>query len=577
MNPNVDPLRTMAKRNPQGICIYYGTKRKETWKELNDRSDSLASALYELGIRKGDKGIVMLHNCPEFVESVCALQKLGAVASPMNCRFYKEEIEYQTNLSEAVVFLTEDLWLENVKKAELPTVKNIIVTGESEDFLNHENLIKEYSSKEPPEVDVGTKETSDLLFTGGTTGYPKAIEYSYFSFYRMFQTLLETIIRELPSVRIPKMKLPIPFSSTIAEMIGSDFTNNLLHSSTVQKILGSQRVREGLIGTVTDRILPLIMGRLPLSIPVFAPAPVCHMTSFPEVEMMKLTGLASIVFPEKTKFDTKEFFEVIEKTRPFLVVPVPTMLKKAFDDPDIDKYDLSSIQAIVAGTAPMPPELKKRVIEKLHCMYVQVVGQSEMHPATAVKLDTEPDKIRGYSVGKATDGVQIRIADENGKDVKQGEKGEILYKGDMMMKGYYKDLEKTAEVLKEDGWLHSRDIGYFDEEGELFITGRVKYMINVGGEHVHAEEIEALLIRNPKVDEVCVMAVPDETYGQIPRAVIKLREGEKATEEEIIDWCKGKIAGIKRPKSIVFTDEIPTVVTEGKTLRKLVEERFGGK
>ena len=135
MNPNVDPLRTMAKRNPQGICIYYGTKRKETWKELNDRSDSLASALYELGIRKGDKGIVMLHNCPEFVESVCALQKLGAVASPMNCRFYKEEIEYQTNLSEAVVFLTEDLWLENVKKAELPTVKNIIVTGESEDFF----------------------------------------------------------------------------------------------------------------------------------------------------------------------------------------------------------------------------------------------------------------------------------------------------------------------------------------------------------------------------------------------------------------------------------------------------------
>ena len=142
------------------------------------------------------------------------------------------------------------------------------------------------------------------------------------------------------------------------------------------------------------------------------------------------------------------------------------------------------------------------------------------------------------------------------------------------MKEYYKDPEKTSEVLK-DGWFYSGDLGYFDESGELMIVERKGEVISVGAEKVYPHEVEEILEQHPKVEHACLLGIPDETYGKIPRAVIQLKEGEKATEEEIIEWCRGEMAGFKRPRSVIFVRELPLNVV-GKVLRREVERGYGG-
>jgi acyl-CoA synthetase (AMP-forming)/AMP-acid ligase II len=166
------------------------------------------------------------------------------------------------------------------------------------------------------------------------------------------------------------------------------------------------------------------------------------------------------------------------------------------------------------------------------------------------------------------------VVNEKGEDVKRGEVGEIIYRSPTVMKEYYRDEGKTSAVFRE-GWFYSGDLGYFDEAGELIVVERKGEVISVGAEKIYPHEIEKILEEHPKIEHACLIGVPDKTYGKIPRAVIQLKEGEKATEEEIIEWCKDKMAGFKRPRSIIFTRELP-LSPVGKVLRREIEKKYGG-
>ncbi|MDY6898357.1 MAG: AMP-binding protein, partial [Cyanobacteriota bacterium] len=224
------------------------------------------------------------------------------------------------------------------------------------------------------------------------------------------------------------------------------------------------------------------------------------------------------------------------------------------------------------GAGVNPGELKKKILKHFPGIFiVDVFGQTEMTPNTTIRIDTDSEKIKDRSVGKPI--VQTRIIDEKGNDVKPGEIGEIIYNSPTIMKGYYKEPEKTAEVIK-DGWFYSGDLGYFDEDGEIRVVERKKECISSGGEKIFPHEVEEILLTHPKVKEVCVIGVKDETWGSTVRAIIQLKEGEVTDEKEIIDWCRGNMAGYKKPKSVSFVDSFP-VTPVGKIQRAKVKEIYG--
>jgi acyl-CoA synthetase (AMP-forming)/AMP-acid ligase II len=229
------------------------------------------------------------------------------------------------------------------------------------------------------------------------------------------------------------------------------------------------------------------------------------------------------------------------------------------------------------GSGITPAERKKEIFEKFpnSIATVDVFGQTEMTPDCIFKVDSGVDTLKDRSVGKPIRGVETRILNEEGEEIKNpGEIGEIVYRGPTVMKEYYKDEDKTREAFTKDGWFYSGDLGYFDEDGDYFIVDRKKECINTGGEKVYPHEIEEILETNPKVRYACIIGVPDPTWGQAVRAVIELRKGESATEEEIIDFCRDKMTGFKRPKSVVFADSLPLTPVE-KVLRRKVVEKYG--
>jgi len=565
MNIVGDLLKIYAERSPQKVTFYYGADRKETWKEVNDRVNSLANALYDLGIRKGDKGIVMFHDCPEFIESTCALQKIGAIPSPMNYRFVSREIEYQTNNSDSKVFLTEDLWLENVKKAKpkMPKVENyIVLNNPEEELLDYESLIREYPSKEPPEVEVTWDDTAAIVYTGGTTGMPKGTVHTWSEFPPHLEGLLGAALKSLPQMRIP---------------IGGDFTNNLLHRPLVGKFLADPGIHK----IITNRILPMLRGRIPLEVKIVSNFPLFHMAFFGAgIESgWLLTGLVTFCWIKNPKFDPIETMELVDKLKPVALAMVPAQWYRLLEIPGIDKYDKSSLLLLGTGAGINPKKLKERMFKIFpNTMMGDGFGQTELAPVGTIRLDSSAqiDKIVDRSVGIPLTTVETKIVDDRGNIITKAEEiGELLYRSPTVMKEYYKDAKKTKEAITSDGWFHSEDLAYLDEAGEFHIVDRKGEVINVGGEKVFPHEVEEILESNPKVLYACLLGVPDEMYGKIPVGMINLREGEQATEEEMIDFCRDKMSGIKRPRFCVFVDEFP-INPAGKVLRREVEEKFKG-
>jgi acyl-CoA synthetase (AMP-forming)/AMP-acid ligase II len=302
--------------------------------------------------------------------------------------------------------------------------------------------------------------------------------------------------------------------------------------------------------------------------------PLFHMANYQLLIIGPMSGLIRFILREGIHFEPSEVLETVTREKPMVLLLVPTQWKMILDYPRIGDYDLRSVLVAMTGAGANPAGRKKQILEKFpNSLVVDVFGQTEMTPDTTLRIDASADTIKNKSVGRPLSGIRMRIVDERGADLPQGETGEILYQSGTIMKGYYGDLEKTSEVIR-DGWFYSGDLGYIDADGELIIVDRKGECINTGAEKVFPYEIEEILTSHEKVDGVCVIGVPDETWGSTVRAVVSLKAGHTATEEEIIAWCRGRMTGYKRPRSVVFAPELP-VSPVGKVLRTRVKEIYG--
>ncbi|MDY6966166.1 MAG: class I adenylate-forming enzyme family protein [Halobacteriota archaeon] len=504
---------------PDKEAVVCGNKRL-TWKELNDRANCMGNALIDMGIKKGDKVAVLMYNQPEFIETLFAMHKTGIAPAPVNYRYVGEEIEYIVGGSDSVALIFVDEFLETVRSIQpkLSKVKNFICVGKSpDDMIDYEELVQKYPNT-PPDVEVTDDDIACVYYTGGTTGMPKGAVL-----------LHDNIMKDIPA---------------IFGKIMSDPRKSKQSGSKSQKML---------LGT-----------------------PLFHEAAYGVLIAAFLTGSTSILLTGK-KFDPVELMETIDRETVNWVLIVPTMTKRLLELPNIGDYNVRSWGILVSTGMVFPAALKKKFLETFRrVVIVDAYGQTELSPLAMVEISTyaSRNKIKDRCIGTPVDVIEAKVVNERGEDVKPGETGELVLKGDIILKEYYGDAKKTSERIKDDGWYHTGDLCTVGDDGKFYIAERKEETIISGGEKIYPHEIEEMILTNPKVREAAVIAVPDPNWGQSGRAIIQLKDGEKATEEEIIDFLKGKIAGYKKPRSVVFVEEFEMNAI-GKVLRGPLREKYG--
>jgi len=503
---------------PDRTAIVFEGKRF-TFSELNERANRFANALIGLGVEKGHRVAIIQVNCNQYVEAYYGAAKMGAIFVPLNFRAKREELLHMLNHSESSVLLVGERYVElvNSMRPELPLMKHYIsIEGKQEGMLDYEELLANASNEEVF-TDISDDDVTMLMYTAGTTGLPKGVPLTHNSFSVY---VMENVTPADPEIEETNL-----------------LTMPLYHVAGMQAVLAA---------TYGGRTLAMMR-----------------------------------------QFEVNEWLETVQREKANRAMLVPTMLKRVIDHPDFDKYDLSSLKVITYGAAPMPFEVIKKAIRLFPGVnFINAFGQTEtastittLGPEDHIIEGTEEEKEKKLkrltsSIGRPMPDVEMKIVDENGNDLPPGEVGEIVARGPRVMSGYWKDAEKTAKAIDKDGWLHTGDMGYMDEEGYFYLAGRGDDLIIRGGENISPEEVENVLYAHPAIEEAAVIGVPSEEWGQEPRAIVVLKKGMTATAEEIIEFCRERLAGFKRPRSVVFVDELPRTST-GKVLKRVLREQYG--
>ena len=501
---------------PERDCVVFEGKRY-TYATVNDRVNQVAHALNGFHVMKGDRVGILSVNSNQYVETYFATAKLGGIFVPMNYRAKAEELEYMINRADIKVLFVGSRYMDLVNsiRNQLPKVEHVI-SIDGEERGNYEELIAAQRTDEIM-AEIADDDTTILLFTSGTTGRPKAVPLRHDAF----------VVYALENVE--------PANPDIEER--NILTVPLYHVAGIQSMF------------------PAIYGGRTLV-------------------MMR-------------QFELKEWMETVEREKATRAMLVPTMLKWIVDSPDFTKYDLSSLRVITYGAAPMPFDVIKKAIELMpQVQFINGYGQTES-ASTLTMLGPEDHRIVGTeeekqtkwkrlqcSIGKPLSDVEIRIVDEEDKGLPPRTVGEIHARGPRIMKGYWGDEQKTAQTMTKDGWLRTGDMGYLDEDGYVYLTGRADDLIIRAGENIAPEEVEEALCCYHKIAEACVIPVPDPEFGQQPFACCVIKEGQACTPEEVMEFCRERIASFKRPRGVVFVDELPRNPM-GKVLRKKLREEYG--
>jgi fatty-acyl-CoA synthase len=305
---------------------------------------------------------------------------------------------------------------------------------------------------------------------------------------------------------------------------------------------------------------------------ICVPLPMYHCFGCVIGTMSALASGAAIILPNWT-FDARATLEVVQAQRATSLYGVPAMFIAELGLPDFASYDLSSLRTGMMAGSPCPVEVMKRVMCEMHCPELTIgYGQTESTPVVTMSAPDDPVEVRVSTIGKALPCTEMKIVSlEDGETVPLGERGEVCARGYMVMKGYDDDPEATARTVDAEGWLHTGDLGLMREDGYIHLTGRAKDMIIRGGENVYPREVEEFLYSHPKVAEVQVVGIPDERLGEVVAAWVRVKAGESSTEEELRQFCVGKIAYFKIPQYVRFVDEFPMTVT-GKIQKFKIRE-----
>lgn len=515
--PLSELLPKAAKLYPEKEAVVCKNLRMD-YKTFARRVFKLSHAFLALGLEKGDRVAILHENCHVFLESYFAAAHLGLILVPLNHRLSPREIAMILNDSESSALIAQRLFAEKVN--DLPRsasgLKRLIWTGRpaqgggKEDGLDYEVLIESQISATPP-IDAGLSDdhVAQLYYTSGTTGRPKGVMLTH---------------KNVTSHAL----------GTIAEF----------------------RLSDG------DKWLHV--------------APLFHLADAWATFAITWVGGKHVVVPS---FDPGLVLRTIQDEKITLTNLIPTMLNMMVNHPDAGRYDYSSLRVLLSGGAPIAPEVVRKIIETFKCDYIQTYGMTETSPYLTVSILKEHLKALPWeeqlkykaSTGREFITVRLKVVDEEGREIEKDEKqvGEIIVKGDSVTPGYW-NLPQETETSFRDGWLYTGDLAVINREEYATIVDRKKDMILTGGENVYSTEVENVLYMHPDVLEAAVIGVPDRHWGEAVKACVVLRLGRKATEQDIIAFCKENLAHYKAPKSVQFLEALPRTGS-GKIYKKALK------
>ena len=511
-------LEKYARETPDHeFMVYPDRGLRFTYKEFDERADTFARGLLEIGVTKGSKVGVWAKNVPDWMTFMFAAAKIGAVLVTVNTNYKSAEVEYIMRNADIhtmcmvngyrdsdYVQIMYDLVPElktaprgALRSAKFPELRNVGYIGQEKQrgMYNTSELmtlgtLAGNEKLEAAKRQVGPHDEINMQYTSGTTGFPKGVMLT---------------------------------------------SHNILNNGLT--------IGDCMHFTPADRLL--------ICVPLF------HCFGCVLGVCSVITHGSTMVMVED--FDPLKVLASVHRERCTALHGVPTMFIAELNHPMFDMFDLSSLRTGIMAGAPCPIETMKQVMDKMYCRdIISVYGLTETSPGMSATRVTDSMEIRATTVGRAFPNVEVKVLDPaTNEECPPGVPGEMCCKGYNIMKGYYKNPEATAAIIDENGFLHSGDLGVMDEAGYFRITGRIKEMIIRGGENIYPREIENFLYKMPQIEAVEVAGIPSPKYGEQVGAFVKVKEGCTLSEEEILLYCRGQIARYKIPKYIFFVDGFP--------------------
>jgi long-chain acyl-CoA synthetase len=499
-------VRETAKRVPDKAALIFHD-RPITYREVDEEIERAAAGFAALGIKRGDRVALLVHNVPHFVYAYHGLLRVGAVMIPLNTMYTTEEVSYILADADARAVVVAEPFIGTVAglRETLPMLEHVVVAGTSAPVgaMTWEQMTGQGTGSPPvtPEED----ELAVIAYTSGTTGKPKGAMLSH--------------------------------ANLVANLDQMARATSLAHSED-------------------DVVL--------LALPLF------HIYALNVILGLTLRVGGTAVLMER--FDAVASLDAVERHRVTILFGAPPMFVAWLNTPGADRADLSSVRLAISGAAPLPGAVLEDFRRRLGITIWEGYGLTETSPG--VTSNAMGDAAKPGSIGKPLPGVEVRIVDSSGEDVEEGDPGEILVRGPNVFKGYWRQDEASDDAMR-DGWFRTGDVGYADEDGYIFLVDRKKDLIIVSGFNVYPREVEDALYRHPKVADVAVIGVPHPYTGETVKAFVVLKPGERATEEDILDFARKYLARFKCPGVIEFVPELPHLPT-GKVLKRALREGGGG-
>lgn len=505
-------LRRAVQINPQGIATIDGD-RQLTWEAFQQRVAKLAGGLInQLQLQPADRVAILSLNCDYYLETKYAIAWAGLIAVPLNIRLAAEELIFLLNDSETKVLVVDETF-----SAMLP------------------------------------------LFEGKLTSVETIINYS--------------AAESTPSV-IAYQSLIVDAEAIPDANAGNDDTAGIFYTGgTTGLPKGVMLTHDNLVHNALNCLNGL--GYTANTRYLHA-APMFHAADATSNIAVTLLGGTHVFIP---KFEPEHTLALIAEQQVTNCTLVPTMINMLINTPNASDYDLSSLQRLAYGASPMPEAVLKGAQSLIpHTAFTQAYGMTELSPIITLLAPefhsfSGPYAHRVRSAGNVVLTGEIRIVDENDQPVPNGTIGEVIARGPTVMKGYWRREAETQEA-KKNGWMHTGDAGYLDDDGYLYIADRVKDMIVSGGENVYSVEVENTLYQHPAVESCAVIGTPSDAWGEQVHGIVILHEGASATKDEILDFCKTKIASYKVPRSLDFRTEPLPVSGAGKILKTELRKPF---
>ena len=527
-------LGATATQFPDRLAVVFREQGiRWTWREFSDEVDVLAAGLLGLGIAAGDRVGIWSPNRVEWLMTQFATARIGAILVNINPAYRLTELEYALNKSGCVALIAAPQFKTSMYLDMLRTVA------------------PELEKSEPGELHAASLPQLRTVVRMGDTPTPGTL------------TFCELIEKGRVSLD------PAALDARAAMLSAGDAINIQFTSGTTGHPKGATLTHRNVVNNA--RYIARAM-RLTENDSLCIPVPLYHCFGMVLSVLACVSAGATMVFPAEA-FDPGATLAAVSEERCTALHGVPTMFIAELDHPDFDRFDLTALRTGIMAGSPCPIETMKRVVARMHLSEITIAyGMTETSPVSFQSATTDPLDKRTSTVGRIQPHLEAKVVDAEGRTVPVGAIGELWTRGYSVMRGYWDDDARTREAI-QDGWMHTGDLATIDAEGYCNIVGRLKDMLIRGGENIYPREIEEFLFQHPKIQSVQVFGVPDAKYGEEVCAWVTLRPGEQMTEDELREYCQGRIAHYKVPRYVRFVDEMPMTVT-GKVQKFVMRERM---